>query len=87
MIKNEILLNAYNNLLENHTESESNYILLNSLAVLGDKKIQISETLDKDSLARVNKYKYPDRLASFIATTSKKSQQWGELSFAKLAFS
>ena len=87
MITNKTLLNAYNNLLEDHTESESNYILLNSLAVLGDKKVQVSENLDKNSLNRVNRYKYPDRLASFIATTSKKSQQWGELSFAKLAFS
>lgn len=87
MIKNKILLNAYNKLLENHTESESNYILLNSLVVLGDKKVQVSETLDKTNLTRVNKYKYPERLASFIGTTSSKSEQWAELSFAKLAFS
>ena len=86
MIKNDIVLAAYNKLLESHTENESNYILLNSLAVLGDKKINVSETLDKDSLARVNRYKYPERLAYFINTTSNKTDQWKELSFAKLAF-
>ena len=89
MIKNQIIEDAYNKLLETHTISESNYILTNSLAILGDKKvvIQESEEIDKVSIDRINKYKYPERLASFINITNEKTEDWKELSFTKLAFS
>lgn len=110
MIKNQIVLEAYNKLLETRTVSEANYILTNSLAILGDKKIQVyqprqshgsqelqenqenqesqeSQQLDKKTIDRINKYKYPERLASFINITNKKTEDWKELSFTKLAFS
>jgi len=86
MFKNKIITDSYNTLLENHSEREANYILLNCLAVLGDKKIIVSETLDEKSIERVNRYKYPDRLASFVNKTSNKTTQWSNLSFAKIAF-
>jgi len=89
MIKNEIVKEAYNNLLLKHSVKESNYILLNSLAILGDKKVIVEEVqeFDKKALERINRYKYPERLASFIGITQKKSESWSNLSFAKLALS
>ena len=87
MIKNIIIKETYESLLENHTESEANHIILNSLAILGDKKVIVKEELDKEGYARINRYKYPERLASFINTTSEKSSEWKNLSFAKIAFS
>lgn len=86
MITNEIILEAYNNLLLSHTEADSNYILLNSLAILGDKKVKVSESIAKEEYTRINKYKYPERLASFIKITSEKSEDWKNISFAKIAF-
>jgi len=85
MIKNDIVKEAYAQLLEDHDESEANYILLNSLAILGDKKVQVKESLDSEGYKRINGYKYPERLSSFIKTTSEKSSEWKNLSFAKLA--
>ena len=89
MIKNEIVLEAYNNLLKNHNKPKSNFILLNSLAILGDKKVVVESTeeLNKAALTRINRYKYPERLATFINITNEKTESWKELSFAKLAFS
>jgi len=89
MIKNELVQEAFNNLLINHSITESNYILLNSLAILGDKKIIVEhvEEFDKKAIDRINRYKYPERLASFINITNKKSENWKDLSFAKLALS
>lgn len=89
MIKNEIVLEAYNKLLTSHSIEESNYILLNSLAILGDKKVIVEEIqeFDKKALERINRYKYPERLASFLNITNEKSESWKNLSFAKLAFS
>ena len=89
MIKNKIVKEAYNNLLLGHPVKEANYILLNSLAILGDKKVIVEEVqeFDKKALERINRYKYPERLASFIGITQKKSESWSNLSFAKLALS
>ena len=88
MIKNEIVLQAYNKLLTNHSIEESNYILLNSLAILGDKKVIVEEVqeFDKKALERINRYKYPERLASFLNITNEKSASWANLSFTSLAF-
>lgn len=87
MFKNELVNEAYVFLKERHSEGEANYILTNSLAILGDKKVDVSEELDKASIARVDRYKYPERLASFVKTTSEKSDKWKELSFARIACS
>ena len=89
MIKSEIVKEAYLKLLNNHSIKESNYILLNSLAILGDKKIIVEdvESFDKKTLERINRYKYPERLVSFLNITNEKSESWKNLSFAKLAFS
>jgi hypothetical protein len=89
MIENAIVLEAYNKLLENHLVSESNFILLNSLAILGDKKVIVEEIeeFNKEALSRINRYKYPERLASFLNITNEKTENWKELSFAKLALS
>jgi len=86
MIKSDIVKEAYDKLLQTHTVEDSNLIMLNCLAILGDKKVIVSKTLDEKALARVNRYKYPDRLASFINITNNKSKQWADLSFAKIAF-
>jgi hypothetical protein len=72
MFKNELLKEAYEFLKERHSESESNFILTNTLAILGDKEVQVSESLDDKQIARANRYKYPERLASFVKTTSEK---------------
>jgi hypothetical protein len=87
MIKNKIIKAAYDDLLENYSEAEASKILLNSLSILGAKKVIIQEHLDDNSYKLINKYKYPERLASFMRTTNEKSFQWGDLSFAKLALS
>ena len=87
MFSNELIEEVYNFLLETHTENEANYILTNSLAILGDKKINVSEELDKFTLERVNRYKYPERLSSFVKTSSDKSTEWKSFSFAKIACS
>ena len=87
MFTNELIQEAYEFLKERHTESESNFIITNSLAILGDKKVEVSEELDKTIIARVNRYKYPERLASFVKTTSEKSNKWKQLSFARIACS
>ena len=87
LFKNEIIAEVYEYLKERHSEKESNYILTNSLAILGDKKVQVSEELNNEILIRVNRYKYPERLASFVKTTSAKSDVWKNFSFAKIACS
>ena len=87
MLKNILVQEAYNKLLEHHTESESAYIVLNSLAILGAKKVIIQNNLDENSFISINKYKYPERLALFIQTTNEKSVEWQNMSFAKLALS
>ena len=87
MIKNKIVQDVYNELLSTHSVEESSYIILNSLAILGAKKIQIQNTLDEKSYASINKYKYPERLALFLKTTNERSKEWQNLSFAKLALS
>lgn len=87
MIKNTLLKETYENLLNNHTVNEANFIMLNSLSILGDKKVIVSEEINEEGYARINKYKYPDRLASFVRTCSEKTEQWAQFSFAKIAFS
>jgi hypothetical protein len=87
MIKNEIVQEAYNDLLTKHSEQETAKITLSSLSILGAKKVIIQEHLDENSFKSINKYKYPERLASFMRTTSEKSFQWSDLSFAKIALS
>lgn len=83
---NETISNAYDYLLKMHSLEEANFILSNSLAILGDSKIIVSTELTEKSVSRVNRYKYPDRLASFVKISSEKTQQWKDLSFAKFAF-
>ena len=87
MIKNDLVKSAYETILECHTESESAYIILNSLAILGAKKVNVKNSLDEAGYTSINKYKYPDRLASFIKTTNERSIEWRNMSFAKLALS
>jgi len=86
-INNEILSEVFSELNEIHSEEDSVFILLNSLSVLGDKKVIVENGLSEFNINRLNKYKYPERLASFINKTSNKTLQWKHLSFAKLAFS
>ena len=87
MIKNESVNISYNKLLEKYSESESNYIITNSLAILGDKKATPSKEtkLSEANLNRINRYKYPERLASLINITINKTEEWTNLSFTKLA--
>ena len=87
MIKNQLIAEALEVVKESHTESESAYIILNSLAILGDKKVVIQDSLDEKSYVSINKYKYPERLASFLNTTNEKSNEWKNSSFAKIALS
>jgi hypothetical protein len=88
LFKNSIINESYEYLLERHSDEEANYILTNSLAILGDKKIQIQNNtseLPQSVIKRIDKYKYPERLASFVRITSEKSNSWKEYSFAKIA--
>jgi len=85
MIKNKLVKDAYEKLLENHTQEESVEIVLNSLCILGAKKVQIQNILDEKSINAINKYRYPERLASFIELSNEKSLEWKRMSFAKLA--
>ena len=89
MFKNKKLEELYKELLETHKPSEANYIITNSLAILGDKKIKPikEDVLNNFSLKRINSYKYPDRLCSFVKITSEKSETWKKYSFTKIAFS
>ena len=87
MFSNKLINEVYDFLLESYSESEANYILTNSLAILGDKKIIVSEELDSFSIKRIEKYKYPERLSSFVKTSAEKSSEWKSLSFAKIACS
>jgi uncharacterized protein YfeS len=87
MFKNESVKISYNKLLNTYSESESNYIITNSLAILGDKKINPSKEtkLSEASLNRINRYKYPERLVSLINITINKTEEWANSSFTKLA--
>lgn len=87
MINNDLVQDAYDVVRESHDERESAYIILNSLAILGAKKVDVKHELDESSYASINKYKYPERLASFLQTTNERSIAWQNLSFAKLALS
>ena len=87
MIKNDLVKEAYEVVKKHHNESDSAYIILNSLAILGAKKVNLQHHLDETSFASINKYKYPERLASFLKTTNERSLAWQNLSFAKLALS
>lgn len=87
MIEHEFVKKAYEVVKENHNEEESAYIILNSLAILGAKKVNVKNNLDEESFKSINKYKYPERLASFLETTNEKSLAWKKLSFAKIALS
>jgi len=84
-ITNSKVRDAYNLILENHSEEEAAKIILNSLSILGAKKIKIQTHLDEESFKRINKYKYPDRLALFLETTNSKSLEWKNNSFTKIA--
>jgi len=95
MFNNKIINDTYNYLLSNHSLEESNFIILNSLAILGDKKVTVPplsekenlKTLSINNIKRINNYKYPERLESFVKLSSKKSNDWQVYSFAKLALS
>ena len=88
MIKNESVRFEYDKILENESVDKANYIILNSLAILGDKKIIVEKmkVLDDFSLTRINRYKYPERLASFMKITQEKTEEWKSSSFIKLAY-
>jgi len=75
----------YDFLLLKHPEPEVNYILTNSLAILGDKKIVPSKELIKESINKLDNYKYPEKLLSFVKIASEKSDYWKQFSFAKIA--
>jgi len=85
MFKNKKVQDSYDKLLINHTTNESAKIILNSLSILGAKKIEIKDFLDEKSIKRINAFKYPDRLALFLEITNDKSLEWKQMSFAKLA--
>jgi hypothetical protein len=87
MFKNKEIEKSYAKLLENNSPEESNYIITNSLAILGDKKIiPNKETkLSEHDLTRINRYKYPERLASLINITMDKTEEWANFSFTKIA--
>ena len=87
MINNQSIKDVFEKVKENHTESEAAQMLLNSLVILGSKKVQVQDKLDEASFKSINKYKYPERLASFLKTTNDKSLEWQNLSFAKIALS
>lgn len=89
MIENELVLECYNELLLKYNKSTANYILTNSIAILGDKKITPSriEELSSYDIKRINKFKYPEKLTYFIRLTSEKSDEWKNFSFSKIAFS
>lgn len=87
MITNSLVKDAFDIVREHHSEEESAYIILNSLAILGAKKVTVQRNLDEKSYVSINKYKYPDRLASFLQTTNEKSLAWQGLSFARIALS
>jgi len=86
-ILNEFVRQSYQRLSNKYPISECNYIITNSLAILGDKKIQPSKEtkLNEHALARINRYKYPERLASLINITMDKTEEWANFSFTKLA--
>jgi len=86
-IEKGILKEVYDYLLTRHSIEESNFILLNSLAILGDKKVSVyyDKEINKFDLERVNRYKYPDRLSSFIRTSSEKTDDWKNYSFSGIA--
>ena len=85
IIKDKSVVKAIETLLENHTEEEVSKIILNSLSILGAKKIVVQDFLDENSYKSINKYKYPKRLALFLETTNLKSKEWKDLSFIKIA--
>jgi len=87
MFNNKAVIESYKKLLENNSQEESNYIITNSLAILGDKKIVPSKEtkLSEHALTRINRYKYPERLASLINITIDKTEEWANFSFTKLA--
>jgi hypothetical protein len=87
MINNQSIQDAFEMVKENHTESEAVQMLLNSLVILGAKKVQVQDHLDESSFKSINKYKYPERLASFLKTSNEKSLEWQDMSFAKIALS
>ena len=87
MIKNKLVNEAFDELLKHHSLEESSYMILNSLAILGAKKVQILSELTEASYISINKYKYPERLALFLKTTNEKTLEWQALSFAKIALS
>ena len=87
MISNQLIKEAYEALIEHHNKKESARIILNSLTILGAKKVLVQDFLDENSYISINKYKYPERLALFINTTNEKSLEWQNMSFAKLALS
>ena len=87
MISNQLIKEAYEALIEHHSKKESARIILNSLTILGAKKVLVQDFLDENSYISINKYKYPERLALFINTTNEKSLEWQNMSFAKLALS
>jgi hypothetical protein len=87
MITNALVKDAFDIVKENHSDEESAYIILNSLAILGAKKVTVQRHLDEKSYVSINKYKYPDRLASFLQTTNEKSLAWQGMSFARIALS
>jgi len=87
IFSNENINNIYKTLLERNSNEEANYILSNSLAILGDKKIIPSKELSEHNIKRINSYKYPDRLEAFINTTLQKSEIWKQYSFVKFVFS
>jgi len=86
-ILNESVRQSFENLTAKYPISECNYIITNSLAILGDKKVQPSKEtkLTEASLKRINRYKYPERLASLINITMDKTEEWANFSFTKLA--
>jgi len=88
MFKNENIELEYKKILEAEGIKKANYIILNSLAILGDKKVIVEamEELDDFSIKRINRYKYPERLASFMKITREKTEEWKSFSFIKLAY-
>jgi len=86
-IEHPLMQETYNMLLKKHTKEESCTIILNSLKILGDRKVKVQDFLDETSVKRINSYRHQDRLSAFIRITSEKSDQWKKYSFSRIVLS
>jgi len=80
LFDNDLLNQAYLFLKEEHPK-EANYMLKNSYVILSNKKIELNNELTEQDIKKINNYKYPERLYSFVKTSSQKYKSWDKFSF------